>query len=55
MIVASGTQVLQNINDEPGLTLTYLTSRSYWVAYAFKWGKMLQSHLMGKTCSEGLD
>ena len=35
-----------NINDDPGLTLTYLTARSNWVACTFEWGKLLQSHLM---------
>ena len=39
------------INDDPGLTLTYFTARSNWVAYTFEWGKLLQSHLMEKTCS----
>ena len=43
------------INDDPGLTLTYLTARSNWVAYTFEWGKVLQSYLMGKTCSKGLN
>ena len=41
-------------NDDPGLTLTYFTARSNLVAYMFEWGKVLQSHLMGKTCSKGL-
>ena len=27
------------IHDDPGLTLTYLTTRSNWVAYTFEWGK----------------
>ena len=43
------------INDDPGLTLTYFTARSNWVAYMFEWGKLLQSHLMGKTCSKELN
>ena len=43
------------INDDPVLTLTYFTARSNWVAYSFEWGKLLQSHLMGKTCSKGLN
>ena len=34
------------INDDPGLTLTYLMARSNWVKYMFEWGKLLQSHLM---------
>ena len=37
-----------HINDEPGLTLTYFTAKSNWVAHTFKWGKLLQSHLMGE-------
>ena len=44
-----------NINDDPGLTLTYFTARSNLVAYTFEWGKVLQTHLMGKTCSKGLN
>ena len=36
------------INDAPGLTLTYFTARSNWVNCTFEWGKLLQSHLMGK-------
>ena len=36
------------INDDPGLTMTYFTARSNWVAVMFQWGKRLQSHLMGK-------
>ena len=42
------------IND-PGLTLTHFTARSNWVAFTFEWGKLLQSYLMGKTCSKGLN
>ena len=34
------------INDDPGLTLTYFTARSNWVACTFERGKLLQSHLM---------
>ena len=34
------------INDDPGLTLTYLMAMSNWVKYTFEWGKLLQSHLM---------
>ena len=36
------------INDDLGFTLTYFTARSNLVAYMFEWGKLLQSHLMGK-------
>ena len=43
------------INDDPGLTLTYFMARSNLVAYTFEKGKVLQSHLMGKTCSKGLN
>ena len=55
--VASGTQALQSffLNDDPGLTLTYFTARSNLAAYTFEWGKVLQSHLMGKPCSKGLN
>ena len=42
-------------DDNPVLTLTYFTARSNWVAYSFEWGKLLQSHLMGKSCSKGLN
>ena len=38
------------INDDPGLALTYFTAKLIWVAYTFE-----QSHLMGKTCSKGLN
>ena len=40
------------INDEHGLTLTFLSERSNLVACAFKWGKLLESNLMGKPCSK---
>ena len=53
--VASGTQALQSLYDDPGLTLTYFTARSNLVAYTFEWGKLLQSHLMGITYSKGLN
>ena len=43
------------INDDPGLTLPYFTSRSNWLGYTLEWGKLLQSHLMGKTYSKGLN
>ena len=43
------------INYDSGLTLTYFTERSNWVAYAFESGKLLQSNLMGKTYSKGLN
>ena len=43
------------INDDPWLTLNYFTARSNWVAYMFEWGNLLQSYLMGKTCSKGLN
>ena len=53
---APGTQALQNlINDDPGLTLTYFTAESNWATYSFEWGKLLQSHLIGKTCSKVLN
>ena len=43
------------INDDPGLTLTYFTTRSNLVAYMFEWGKLLQSHLCEeKKYSSGL-
>ena len=40
------------INDDPSLNLTYLTARSNLVTYTFEWGKLLQRHLLGKTCSK---
>ena len=43
-----------HINDDPGLTLTYFMARSNWVACMFGNGKTV-SHLIGKTCSKGLD
>ena len=38
------------INHKPGMTLTYFTTMSTYVAYAFEWGKLLKWDLMGKTC-----
>ena len=49
--VASGTQALQvYINDDPGLTLTFFTVRSNWVAYIYtlKWGKTVINLLNGE-------
>ena len=40
------------INDDPGLTLTYFTTMSNWVAYTFEWDKLLQSHLMEETLQQ---
>ena len=44
-----------HINDDPGLTLTYFTARSNWVTCKFKWGKLLQSHLMEENLQQGLN
>ena len=41
-----------HINDDPGLTLTYFTSRSNWVTYTFECGKLLQSHLIGENLQQ---
>ena len=38
------------INHDPWMTLTYFSERSTLVVYAFEWGKLLKSHLKGKTC-----
>ena len=35
------------INDDPGLTLTYFTARSNWVAYTFEWGKTVTKSFNG--------
>ena len=35
------------INHDPVMTLTYLKTRSTWVAYVFEWGKLLTCHLKG--------
>ena len=35
-------------SDDTWLTWNYSTARSYLVSYAFKWGKRLHSHLIGK-------
>ena len=40
------------INHAPGMTLTFFTARSAWVAHAFEWGKLLQCHLKVKTCKK---
>ena len=45
--VASVTQAQKvYINDDPGLTLTFLTARSNRVICTFEWEKLLQSHLL---------
>ena len=36
------------IYHAPGMTLTFFTARSAWVAHAFEWAKL--RHLKGKTC-----
>ena len=40
------------INHDPGMTLTCFTTRSTSVGHTFEWGKLLQCHLKGKTCSK---
>ena len=40
------------IKHDFGMTLTFFTVRSTYVAHAFEWGKSLQSHLKSKTCSK---
>ena len=43
------------INDDPGLTLTYLLARSNWVTCTFEWGKLLfKSFSGGKLAAKGL-
>ena len=37
------------INDDPGLTLTYFTTRSNSVAYTFEWGKTVTNLFNGET------
>ena len=41
-----------SINDGTGLTLTCFMARSNLVLYAFELGKLLQSHLNGKTLQQ---
>ena len=42
-------------NDDPRLILTYFMARSNLVSYTFKWGNLLESHLMKTdTANEGL-
>ena len=59
MILKLGTQhrglqlYIVSINDDPGLTLTYFTARSNFVAYTFELGNLLQSSLMGKLQANG--
>ena len=44
------------INDDAGLTLSYFTTRSNLVVFAFEWVKLLNSHLIGKlTLNDQLD
>ena len=40
------------INHDPKMTLTYFTARSTLVVHAREWGKLLNCHLKGKTCSK---
>ena len=40
------------INCDPWMTLTYVTARSVQVAHAFEWGKLLECHSKGQTCSK---
>ena len=35
----------------PGMTLTFLRQGQLKFAHTFEWGKLLQCHLKGKTCS----
>ena len=44
----------KKINDDSGLTLTYLMASSK-IAYAFEWRKLLKSHLMGKNLQQLTD
>ena len=37
------------INYDPGMTLTYFTTRSTLVAHVFEWRKLLKCHLKVKT------
>ena len=37
------------VNYDAVMTLTQLMARTTWVAYAFKWGKLLKCYLKGKT------
>ena len=45
------------INHDPGLTLTYFTARSTWVAHAFEWGKNRKMSFNGRklTRNEQMD
>ena len=43
------------VNNDPVLTMTYLTARSTLVAYAFEWENLLKSHLMGKLAAIDLN
>ena len=50
---ASGNGALQSLYKScPWDALDLFIARSAWVAHAFEWGKLLQCHLKGKTCSE---
>ena len=42
------------INHDPGMTLTYLTTRSTKVAHAFEWGKIGKCHLMTENLMDKL-
>ena len=40
------------INNDPGLTLTYFTTRSNWVAYTFEWGKTVTKSFNGENLQQ---
>ena len=42
------------INYGHGMTVTYFTARSTYLAHAFKWGKLSKCHLKGKLEENGL-
>ena len=42
-----GLKLYKYVNDDPGLTLTYLTARSNWVKCTFEWGKTVTKSFNG--------
>ena len=41
------------INHDPGMTLTYFTARSTYVAHAFEWEKIEKCHVMAENLLAG--
>ena len=45
-------KVCIHVNHKPGMSLTYFTTRSTYVAYAFEWGKIVKMGFDGQNVQE---